>query len=60
MTLTFHAGTPGVSYSVEVSDDLKDWNTEGVALSAPDANQMRTATVDRTDPGVYMRLAVSQ
>ena len=58
MNLTFYAGSAGVTYSVESSTDLKTWSTTGVTLSAPDANQFRTASVPTTDPHRYLRLVV--
>jgi hypothetical protein len=59
MSLTFYAGNADVTYAVEVSEDMTNWSTEGVALSDPDANQMRTATVGVTGTSRYMRLTVS-
>lgn len=59
MSLTFYAGAAGITYAVQVSPDMQTWTTEGVTLSAPDANQIRTATVDMTGPSRYMRLSVS-
>lgn len=56
MSLTFHAGSPGVTYKVETSRDLLNWSTLGVSLSVPDANNLRTATVSTTDPSRYLRL----
>jgi hypothetical protein len=59
MNLTFYAGTAGVSYSVETCTNFSDWTTEGVTLSEPDGNEMRTGTVERTGPKRYLRLKVS-
>jgi hypothetical protein len=56
MSLSFYAGTAGVSYAVEASEDVVEWSTEGVTISEPDANQIRTATVDRASPARFMRL----
>lgn len=56
LSLTFYAGSPGVSYIVESCTDLHSWSTAGVNLSVPDANGFRTATVAATDPGRFMRL----
>lgn len=58
MGLSFYAGTAGVAYAVETSTDLQVWSTAGVTLSAPDANQMRTATVARSGSNQFLRLAV--
>lgn len=59
MNLTFFAGAAGITYRVEKSNDLKNWNTEGVTLSAPDSNQMCTASSSVSGTSLYMRLAVS-
>jgi hypothetical protein len=59
MSLTFYAGSEGVTYKVEASIDLQNWSTTGVALSAPDSNNLRTATVDLNNPSRFMRLVVS-
>ena len=59
MSLTFYAGTTGVTYAVQTSTDLKNWTTTGVALSALDANNRCTATVTRTgNTNRFMRLVV--
>lgn len=59
MSLTFYAGAAEITYAVQVSPDMQTWTTEGVTLSAPNENQIRTATVDMTGPSRYMRLSVS-
>ena len=56
MSFTFYAGSQGITYSVESCVDMKNWSTAGVVLSAPDANNFRTATVNASDPGRFMRL----
>jgi len=38
---------------------MATWSADGVTISAPDANKFRTATVTRTGPNRFMRLAVS-
>lgn len=58
VSLTFYAGSPGVTYSVQTSTDMQTWTTAGVTLSAPDANNNRTATVPLTGPSRFMRLVV--
>ncbi len=60
MSLSFYAGTAGVTYTVTASGDMVNWSTNGVTVSGPDANQIRTATVARTGPLRFMRLAVSR
>ena len=59
MSLSFYAGALGVTYVVEASTDMVNWSSEGVALSLPDANQIRTAVVNRSGTNTFMRLAVS-
>ena len=59
MSLRFFAGAAGVSYVVEATDDMVHWSKDGVTISGPNANQIRTATVDRSGPNRFMRLAVS-
>ncbi|MES2924371.1 MAG: leucine-rich repeat domain-containing protein [Verrucomicrobiota bacterium] len=59
MSLSFYAGREGVTYAVESSADTKAWSTDGVTISAPDANQIRTAIVDGSGPSRFMRLSVS-
>ena len=56
--VTFYAGSAGVTYFVEASTDLVTWSTAGVTVSAPDANNCRTATVPATGPNTFMRLKV--
>ena len=58
MGLTFYAGSAGVTYTVQTSTDLTNWSASGVTVSAPDANNVRTATVPTTDPNRFMRLLV--
>jgi len=60
LTLTFHAAAPGVSYTVETSTDLKNWTTDGVAISDLDSNKQRTASVPRDAPRRYLRLVISE
>jgi hypothetical protein len=59
MSLTFYAGSEGVTYKVEASTDLQNWSATGVTLSDPDAANLRTATVDLNNPSRFMRLVVS-
>lgn len=58
MSLTFYSGAQGVTYSVQVSPDLVQWSSVGVTISAPDANQIKTATCDRSGSKRFMRLVV--
>jgi hypothetical protein len=60
MSLTFRAGSEGITYKVETSDNLQNWSAEGVTLSAPDINGYRTAWFSGGGPNRFMRLAVSR
>ena len=56
--ISFHAIRPGIIYSVECSDDLHRWSSNGVTMSEPDALGRRTATADRTERSRFLRLVV--
>ena len=58
MRITFYAGRVGVTYIPESSTNLVDWSSDNVTISAPDANQVRTASVTMTVPSRYLRLRV--
>ena len=59
LKLDFFAGNAAVTYAVETSTDLLHWTTQGVSVSGPDANQVRTATVDMNGSQRYMRLVLA-
>jgi hypothetical protein len=59
LQLTFYAGSEGINYSVETSNDLQTWSTAGVTLSDK-VNNARTASVDKIVPARFLRLVVSQ
>lgn len=59
MSLSYFSASAGVTYVVEASPDLVSWSTEGVVVGAPNASNVRSATVDRAGGGRFMRLAVS-
>lgn len=58
--MTFYGARPGISYCVETSVDLGTWEKDGVILSDPDQNGLRTASVDRGSPRRFLRLVVSE
>jgi BspA type Leucine rich repeat region (6 copies) len=58
--LTFHATRPGLTYRVEASSDLAQWSAVGVTQSAPGADGLSTATIPRSGPNRFLRLAVVQ
>jgi hypothetical protein len=60
LSMTFHGAAQGVTYGAVTSTDLQNWTTDGATLSAPDADGMRTATIDTTAPRRFMRLVVGQ
>ena len=60
LNLTFHATSPGITYSVETSTDLQNWTTEGVTQSAPGPDHRSTATVPRDAPNRFLRLVVGE
>ena len=49
--LHFYAGRSDINYTVETSDTLTGWKTQGVSLSAIDANGYRTASTPVLDKG---------
>ena len=59
LSLTFYAGSEGVTYTVEASTDLHAWSAADVTVSAPDANNFRTASVPLTHSMLTLRLKVS-
>ena len=58
MSLAFYAGSPGITYCVETSTDLTTWHSDTATLSAPDSNQVVTATIPMTGLRCFMRLKV--
>ncbi len=58
-SISYWSGAAGISYRFEWSNDLMNWSTNGVTVSGPDANQMRTAWVPFSGQTFYVRLAVS-
>ena len=58
LSISFYAGTSGITCQVETSRDLTQWTTTGVTLSALDAENRRTASVPRDAAGRFLRLVV--
>ncbi|MGI9241006.1 MAG: leucine-rich repeat domain-containing protein [Verrucomicrobiales bacterium] len=56
LSIEFHAGSRGVSYSAETSADLKTWSGAGVSISGADANGIRRAGILRDSTRRFMRL----
>lgn len=60
ISLTYFAGRPDIMYVPECATDLGDWKTEGIVISAVDANGYRTATCPRSGGAQFMRVRVVQ
>lgn len=60
MKLEFYAGREGITYKVETSENLNDWDGEGVVLSEPDANRYRMVWHPGGGALRFMRLVVSE
>ena len=58
MSLTFYAGSTGVTYSVEASADLKSWSA--ITLSGSDSNGKVTASVPISGQNRFMRLKIGR
>jgi hypothetical protein len=59
LSLSYHAGSEGVSYRVEASADLQNWSTAGVTLSTPGANGDVTASLPISGPRKFMRVVAA-
>ena len=60
LSLSFHGDREGITYTVQTTTDLQIWTTEGVTLTGPDPDGMRTATVEMDTPRRFLRLVVGQ
>ena len=58
LSLSFHAASHGITYTVETSSDLQAWKTEDVTLSELAPDDMMKASVSRDAPKQFMRLVV--
>lgn len=60
LSLTFQGNSEGIIYAAEASEDMQIWTSEGVTLSGPDANGMRSASIefDPEAPLKFLRLVV--
>lgn len=59
MNLTYYAGSPGITYTVQSSPDLVNWNTAYVTTSATNASGFCTATLPLSGSNCFMRLQVT-
>ena len=60
LTRSFHATSPGITYTVETSTDLQTWTSQEIALSELNAANQRTASVSTDSPRRFLRLVVSE
>lgn len=60
MNMTFYGLAQGVSYRVETSENLIDWDDSDVIRSNPDASGLVTAMADVEASNAFMRLVVIQ
>lgn len=60
MAMSFHGDAQGIRYTVETSNDLENWTTDGVTLSDSNEDGMRSATVDRGSSLRFLRLVVDR
>jgi hypothetical protein len=58
--ISFYGIRPRITYLVESSDSLKNWETEGVTISNPDSKGIRTATINRLSSARFLRLTILQ
>ncbi len=61
LSLQFSSTSPGITYTVEQSEDLKTWTSTGITTSDPNAFGITTATLP-TDPNgqqKFLRLSVT-
>jgi hypothetical protein len=59
MSMRFYAASPGVSYQVETSNDLRSWTTNNVTVSLPDLSGNSTATMPMNGGRRFMRIRLS-
>jgi hypothetical protein len=60
LSMSFHAASPGITYTVETSTDLQNWGTEEVIMSDLGPDNQRTASVLMDSPQRFLRLVVQQ
>lgn len=58
LSLTYYSGSPGITYSPEVSNNLQTWTTSGITVSGPDIYGFSTATVPLSGGKYFMRLKI--
>jgi uncharacterized protein (DUF362 family) len=56
---SFFGGREDIFYTVETSQDLLVWSTDGVELSTPDASGQRTAEITAPSGSSFLRLALA-
>ena len=60
LSISFHAASEGITYTVQTSTDLKAWTNESVTMSEIDDEGQRTAGVDREGGQRFIRLSVER
>ncbi len=60
LEMTFYSGRSDITYQVYASDDVTTWPPDGVALSAPDINGYRTASVPAYTPAGFIKLTIEE
>ena len=60
LNLSFHGASAGITYTVETGTALQIRTTEGVTLSDPDPDTLRTASVSWDSPRRFLRLVVEK
>ena len=60
LSMSFHAASPGITYTVQTSTNLQSWTTQGVVQTAPGPDGRATATVLRDSPSRFLRLVVAE
>jgi hypothetical protein len=59
LKLSYYAGRSDVTYQVEKSINLSDWDQTGLTISGLDAMLMQTAIVNDSDEKKFLRLKVT-
>jgi hypothetical protein len=58
LSITFYGGSAGVTYTVQASADLKNWSSNGVTVTGPDADDFYTASIPKTPPAGFLQLKI--
>ena len=58
LSITFFGGRGDITYRVETSTDFQTWTTTGVTTGAPDADGLRTASINLGPGRQFLRLVI--